>query len=333
MPRTQSRPPGAPRSRPPADRHAQGAVDADQRRARAARGSSSAPHVPRAHRPSRGGRSARRRRRCSPRRAPGTSGRPCSARPTAAARGRRPRSRRRSRRTAGASSTTRSGSRPGTRRSRACGTRGTSPQGLFRRRTAARRGKASIGFNAASASARRGAAATRTARPTGPSCIRSSSIRAIPTHLYIAMSSGGVFESTDAGADWQPLNQRRARRFPAEARSRVRPRSALRALRRRQPRPPLSAEPLRHLSGSTVRRRAGSDIGDNMPKSVGDVGLPMVAHPHDPESAVGVPDGRHRRLAAHLARRASPPRTARATAARRGSGRPTACRSRRRGGP
>ena len=26
-------------------------------------------------------------------------------------------------------------------------------------------------------------------------------------------------------------------------------------------------------------------IGENMPKSVGDIGLPMVAHPHDPESA------------------------------------------------
>lgn len=29
-----------------------------------------------------------------------------------------------------------------------------------------------------------------------------------PRHLYIAMSGsgGGVFESVDAGADWQPLN-------------------------------------------------------------------------------------------------------------------------------
>ena len=28
-----------------------------------------------------------------------------------------------------------------------------------------------------------------------------------PRHLYLAMSSGGVFESTDRGADWRPLNR------------------------------------------------------------------------------------------------------------------------------
>ena len=44
-------------------------------------------------------------------------------------------------------------------------------------------------------------------------------------------------------------------------------------------------------------------IGDDMPKSVGDIGFPMVSHPYDPETRVGVSDGRHRRLAAHLAGR------------------------------
>src|SRR5262245_52565751 len=28
-----------------------------------------------------------------------------------------------------------------------------------------------------------------------------------PNHMYIGMSSGGVFESTDKGADWKPLNK------------------------------------------------------------------------------------------------------------------------------
>ena len=28
-----------------------------------------------------------------------------------------------------------------------------------------------------------------------------------PKHLYIAVSIGGIFESTDAGVDWMPLNE------------------------------------------------------------------------------------------------------------------------------
>ena len=40
-------------------------------------------------------------------------------------------------------------------------------------------------------------------------------------------------------------------------------------------------------------------IGKNMPKSVGDVGFPIVPHPRNADQSVGVPDGRQRSLAAH----------------------------------
>ena len=74
-------------------------------------------------------------------------------------------------------------------------------------------------------------------------------------------------------------------------------------------------------------------IGENMPKSVGDIGLPMVAHPAIPNTRVGLSDGRHRRVAAHLARRqargVSHPRRRQDVEA---PGR-RACRSRRRGSP
>ena len=87
--------------------------------------------------------------------------------------------RRRSSRAAGAPSITRSGSRPAIATEPGVWYAGTSPQGLFRsdrrRRDAGPASRASTSIR----SARRGAAATRTARPTDRSCIRSSSIRAI----------------------------------------------------------------------------------------------------------------------------------------------------------
>ena len=104
-----------------------------------------------------------------------------------------------------------------------------------------------------------------------------------PAHMYIAMSSGGVFESTDAGGDWQPLNQGVAADFlPMPDPEYGHDPHCVR----------LSSNPDRlyqqnHCGIYRLDRPATRwvRIGDNMPKSVGDIGLPMVAHPHDPETA------------------------------------------------
>ena len=162
--------------------------------------------VPRPHRASRDARSARRQdaARRGAHRSPRPDGVPLDrSRPHVEG---SERSRRRSRPTAGASSTTRSGSRRATRRSRACGTPARRRRVSSAPRTAARRGRASTASTSIR-SARRGAAATRTARRTARSCTRSSSTRATRSTCTSRMSSGGVFESIDAGGDWKPLNQ------------------------------------------------------------------------------------------------------------------------------
>jgi len=104
-----------------------------------------------------------------------------------------------------------------------------------------------------------------------------------PAHLYIGMSSGGVFESGDAGANWRPLNK------------------GIRAEFLPEPAPEYGHDPhcLRLAGGNPDRLyqqnhcgiyrldRPGEDwveIGTGMPKSVGSVGFPLVAHPRDADT-------------------------------------------------
>src|SRR5512132_4454414 len=104
-----------------------------------------------------------------------------------------------------------------------------------------------------------------------------------PKHLYIAMSSGGVFESVDAGADWKPLNK------------------GVRADFLPDPNAEYGHDPhcVRFAAGHPDRlyqqNHCGifridrpndrwQEIGATMPKSVGYVGFPMVAHPRDPDT-------------------------------------------------
>ena len=105
-----------------------------------------------------------------------------------------------------------------------------------------------------------------------------------PAHLLIGMSSGGVFESTDAGANWRPLNR------------------GVRADFLPQPNPEYGHDPhcLRFAGGNPDRvwqqnhcgiyrlDRPGDDwvdVSASMPKSVGPIGFPIVAHPRDPDTA------------------------------------------------
>lgn len=109
-----------------------------------------------------------------------------------------------------------------------------------------------------------------------------------PAHLYLSMSGGGTFESTDRGADWRPLNLGVAADFfPA--------------------RPDGSEYEYGHDPHCVVQHPAAPDrlwqqnhcgiyrldrpdrrwlrVGKAMPAEVGDIGFPVVVHPRDPDTA------------------------------------------------
>jgi photosystem II stability/assembly factor-like uncharacterized protein len=102
-------------------------------------------------------------------------------------------------------------------------------------------------------------------------------------HLYVGMSGGGVFETHDAGASWTPLNAGCRVDFAPD------------------PYPEFGQDPhcvrLHPLAPDVLyqqnhcgiyRLERPSDrwerIGEKMPKSVGDIGFPMVLHPRDPKT-------------------------------------------------
>ncbi len=103
-------------------------------------------------------------------------------------------------------------------------------------------------------------------------------------HLYLGLSGGGVFESTDGGADWHPLNAGCAADFIPT------------------PDPPFGHDPhcvrmhpldpdrLYQQNHCGIYRldRPGDRwdrIGDNMPDAIGDIGFPIELHPRDPDTA------------------------------------------------
>jgi hypothetical protein len=160
---------------------------------------------------------------------------------------------------------------------------GTSPQGLFRSADGGVTWEGVAGFNT-HAQRKAWCGGDQDGTPDGPKMHSILVDPRDPAHMYIAMSSGGVFESTDSGADWRPLN------------------AGVRADFLPHPDPEYGHDPhcVRFAGGNPDRlyqqNHCGiyrldrpatrwQHIGESMPKSVGDIGLPMVAHPHDPETA------------------------------------------------
>jgi photosystem II stability/assembly factor-like uncharacterized protein len=160
---------------------------------------------------------------------------------------------------------------------------GTSPQGLFRSEDA---GATWVGVDGFNEHPQRKAwcGGDQDGTPDGG---KLHSILVDPrdaAHLVIGMSSGGVFESHDAGGNWRPLNRGvRAEFLP-------------------DPNPEFGHDPhcLRFAGGNPDRiwqqnhcgiyrlDRPGDawvDLSGAMPKSVGFVGFPIVAHPRDPDTA------------------------------------------------
>ena len=137
------------------------------------------------------------RRRCSPPRAPATSARRSSARRDNGARGRKPRGRPRSPKAAAASSITRSGSRPVTRASRASGTPARRRKGCSDRADGGATWEGVAGFNA-HPQRKAWCGGDQDGTPDGPKLHSILIDPRDPAHMYIGMSSGGVFETPDA---------------------------------------------------------------------------------------------------------------------------------------
>jgi len=105
-----------------------------------------------------------------------------------------------------------------------------------------------------------------------------------PRHLYLGVSSGGVFESTDGGADWRPLNAGCAADFLPEPEQPYGHDTHCLDLH------PVDPDRLYQQNHCGIYRldRPGERwlrIGNAMPKSIGDVGFPIVLHPTDPDRA------------------------------------------------
>jgi hypothetical protein len=105
-----------------------------------------------------------------------------------------------------------------------------------------------------------------------------------PAHLYLGMSSGGVHESLDGGATWRPL---------------VRGMEVVEGLDaanvtfhdphcvRISPANPDRLYQQNHCGIYRIDRPETEwiRIGKSMPRSVGDIGFPIVVHPRDPDTA------------------------------------------------
>ena len=159
---------------------------------------------------------------------------------------------------------------------------GTSPHGLFRSEDTGDTWAPVSGFNDHPMYAK-WTGGEQDGTPDGPKLHSVIVDPRNPRHLYIGMSSGGVFESVDRGADWKPLN--------AGCRADFRP----------DPYPEYGHDPhcvkihpldpnilyqQNHCGIYRMERATGKwvRIGESMPKKIGDIGFPIVLHPRDPKT-------------------------------------------------
>jgi hypothetical protein len=102
-----------------------------------------------------------------------------------------------------------------------------------------------------------------------------------PSHMYLGLSAGGVFESVDKGATWRPLNIGcRADFIPVPDPEYGHDPHCVQL----HPLKPDRLYQQNHCGIYRMERPEGRwvRIGDNMPKRVGDIGFPLVLHPRDP---------------------------------------------------
>jgi photosystem II stability/assembly factor-like uncharacterized protein len=159
---------------------------------------------------------------------------------------------------------------------------GTSPQALFRSEDGGDTWEPVSGFNDHPKFAKwKGTEQDGT--PNGPKLHSILVDPRDPAHLYLGMSSGGVHESTDRGQSWRPLIRglEVVEGLDASVESYHDPHCVV-----------FSSQPDRlyqqnHCGIYRIDRPSDEwvRIGRSMPKRVGDVGFPIVAHPRDPDTA------------------------------------------------
>lgn len=157
---------------------------------------------------------------------------------------------------------------------------GTSPQGLFRSEDGGDTWAPVSGFNDHPMYAK-WTGGDQDGTPDGPKMHSINIDPRDPRHLYIGMSSGGVFESTDKGADWKPLNAGCLAEFLPDPNPEYGhdPHCV-----RLHPVAPDILYQQNHCGIYRMERASGKweRIGVNMPKEIGDIGFPLVLHPRDP---------------------------------------------------
>ena len=157
---------------------------------------------------------------------------------------------------------------------------GTSPQGLFRSEDGGASWAPVSGFNDHPQYVQ-WTGGEQDGTPDGPKLHSVSVDPRDARHLYIGMSSGGVFESTDGGADWKPLNAGcRADFFPDPHPEYGHDPHCVRL----HPLAPDILYQQNHCGIYRMERPSGTwvRIGASMPKKIGDIGFPLVLHPRDP---------------------------------------------------
>ena len=107
-----------------------------------------------------------------------------------------------------------------------------------------------------------------------------------PAHLYLGLSAGGVFESTDGGRDWHPLNAGCELAFLPETDTEPEFGHDPHCVRVH----PQEPDRLYQQNHCGIYRMDRADerwvrIGENMPAAVGDIGFPVELHPRDPDTA------------------------------------------------
>lgn len=160
---------------------------------------------------------------------------------------------------------------------------GTSPPGLFRTDDGGITWEGVPGFNAHPM--RRLWVGTPEDAPPGGATLHSIMIDPRDSrHMYFCISSGGVFESTDRGETWKPLNKGLVSDFLPVPDAEVGHDPHCMRMH------PLSPDRLYQQNHCGIYRMDRSEgqwvnIGRNLPKVVSDHSYPIVLHPRNPDVA------------------------------------------------
>jgi photosystem II stability/assembly factor-like uncharacterized protein len=168
---------------------------------------------------------------------------------------------------------------------------GTSPQGLFVSDDAGSTWRGVEGFNA-NPDRRKWIGGPQDAPPGGGTLHSLNVDPHDPAHLYIGLSTGGVFETRDRGGTWAPLNRGTAADFlPDPGADYGHDPHCLRVH-------PVARDVVYQQNHCGIYRldrprATWVRIGERMPKDIGDIGFPLVLHPRNPDALWVFPmDGR-----------------------------------------